>query len=313
MLLNEILKIKYPIVQGAMANIATADFAAAVSNAGALGVIATGAMNPQQVADAVVRCRSLTDKPFGVNVMMMNHHSPEIFEVLCQLKPAVVTTGAGNPGPYMAKLKEAGIFVIPVVPTVSLAIRMQQAGADMVIVEGTEAGGHVGEMTTMALVPQAVDSLNIPVIAAGGIGDGRGFASALMLGAIGVQMGTLLLASEECPIHENYKNAVLKAKDSDTVVTGRSVSAPVRILRNPMSQEYLRLEKEGATKDELEKLTLGALRKAVFDGDVKNGSVMMGQIAGMIKEVKPLKKIFEDIILDAKQQPPKLQGKLDQL
>lgn len=313
MLLNEILKIKYPIVQGAMANIATADFAAAVSNAGALGVIATGAMNPQQVADAVVRCRSLTDKPFGVNVMMMNHHSPEIFEVLCQLKPAVVTTGAGNPGPYMAKLKEAGIFVIPVVPTVSLAIRMQQAGADMVIVEGTEAGGHVGEMTTMALVPQAVDSLNIPVIAAGGIGDGRGFASALMLGAIGVQMGTLLLASEECPIHENYKNAVLKAKDSDTVVTGRSVSAPVRIMRNPMSQEYLRLEKEGATKDELEKLTLGSLRKAVFDGDVKNGSVMMGQIAGMIKEVKPLKKIFEDIILDAKQQPPKLQGKLDQL
>lgn len=313
MLLNEILKIKYPIVQGAMANIATAEFAAAVSNAGALGVIATGAMNPQQVADAVVRCRSLTDKPFGVNVMMMNHHSPEIFEVLCQLKPAVVTTGAGNPGPYMAKLKEAGIFVIPVVPTVSLAIRMQQAGADMVIVEGTEAGGHVGEMTTMALVPQAVDSLNIPVIAAGGIGDGRGFASALMLGAIGVQMGTLLLASEECPIHENYKNAVLKAKDSDTVVTGRSVSAPVRIMRNPMSQEYLRLEKEGATKDELEKLTLGSLRKAVFDGDVKNGSVMMGQIAGMIKEVKPLKQIFEDIILDAKQQLPKLQGKLDQL
>jgi enoyl-[acyl-carrier protein] reductase II len=313
MLLNEILKIKYPIVQGAMANIATAEFAAAVSNAGALGVIATGAMNPQQVADAVARCRSLTDKPFGVNVMMMNHHSPEIFEVLYQLKPAVVTTGAGNPGPYMAKLKEAGIFVIPVVPTVSLAIRMQQAGADMVIVEGTEAGGHVGEMTTMALVPQAVDSLNIPVIAAGGIGDGRGFASALMLGAIGVQMGTLLLASEECPIHVNYKNAVLKAKDSDTVVTGRSVSAPVRIMRNPMSQEYLRLEKEGATKDELEKLTLGSLRKAVFDGDVKNGSVMMGQIAGMIKEVKPLKQIFEDIILDAKQQLPKLQGKLDQL
>lgn len=313
MLLNEILKIKYPIVQGAMANIATAEFAAAVSNAGALGVIATGAMNPQQVSDAIVRCRSLTDKPFGVNVMMMNHHSPEIFEVLYQLKPAVVTTGAGNPGPYMAKLKEAGIFVIPVVPTVSLAIRMQQAGADMVIVEGTEAGGHVGEMTTMALVPQAVDSLNIPVIAAGGIGDGRGFASALMLGAIGVQMGTLLLASEECPIHVNYKNAVLEAKDSDTVVTGRSVSAPVRIMRNPMSQEYLRLEKEGATKDELEKLTLGSLRKAVFDGDVKNGSVMMGQIAGMIKEVKPLKQIFEDIILDAKQQLPKLQGKLDQL
>jgi enoyl-[acyl-carrier protein] reductase II len=313
MLLNEILKIKYPIVQGAMANIATAEFAAAVSNAGALGVIATGAMNPQQVEDAVARCRSLTDKPFGVNVMMMNHHSPEIFEVLYRLKPAVVTTGAGNPGLYMEKLKEAGIFVIPVVPTVSLAKRMQQAGADMVIVEGTEAGGHVGEMTTMALVPQAVDNLDIPVIAAGGIADGRGFASALMLGAIGVQMGTLLLASDECPIHENYKNAVIKSKDSDTVVTGRSVSAPVRIMRNPMSQEYLRLEKEGASRDELEKLTLGSLRKAVFEGDVKNGSVMMGQIAGMIKEVKPLKQIFEDIILDAKNQLPILQGKLDQL
>ena len=313
MLLNEILKIKYPIVQGAMANIATAEFAAAVSNAGALGVIATGAMNPEQVEAAVIRCRSLTDKPFGVNVMMMNHHSPEIFEVLYRLKPAVVTTGAGNPGPYMEKLKEAGIFVIPVVPTVSLAKRMQQAGADMVIVEGTEAGGHVGEMTTMALVPQAVDALDIPVIAAGGIGDGRGFASALMLGAIGVQMGTLLLASEECPIHENYKNAVIKAKDSDTVVTGRSVSAPVRIMRNPMSQEYLRLEKEGASRDELEKLTLGSLRRAVFDGDTRNGSVMMGQIAGMVKEVRPLKQIFEDVVSDAKAQLPKLQETLGKL
>ncbi len=313
MLLNEILKIKYPIVQGAMANIATAEFAAAVSNAGALGVIATGAMNPEQVEAAVIRCRSLTEKPFGVNVMMMNHHSPEIFEVLYRLKPAVVTTGAGNPGPYMEKLKEAGIFVIPVVPTVSLAKRMQQAGADMVIVEGTEAGGHVGEMTTMALVPQAVDALDIPVIAAGGIGDGRGFASALILGAIGVQMGTLLLASEECPIHENYKNAVIKAKDSDTVVTGRSVSAPVRIMRNPMSQEYLRLEKEGASRDELEKLTLGSLRKAVFDGDTRNGSVMMGQIAGMVKEVKPLKQIFEDVVSDAKAQLPKLQETLEKL
>lgn len=313
MLLHQRLNIKYPIIQGAMANIATAEFAAAVSNCGALGVIATGAMDAQMAYDAILTCRKLTDKPFGVNVMLMNPHSAAIVDVICELKPAVVTTGAGNPGPYIPKLKEAGIMVIPIVPTVSLARRMEQANADMVIVEGTEAGGHVGEMTTMALVPQAVDALNIDVIAAGGIADGRTFNAAMSLGAIGVQVGTCLLVAQECPIHQNYKEAIIKAKDSDTVVTGRSVSAPVRILKNAMSNHYIKLEKEGADREELEKLTLGSLRKAVFDGNMKDGSVMMGQIAGMMKEVKPLSVIFEEMISQAKVEQKKLEEKLGQL
>ena len=202
---------------------------------------------------------------------MMNPNADAIFEVICELQPAVVTTGAGNPGKFIARLKELGILVMPIVPTVALALRMQQAGADAVIVEGTESGGHVGELTTMALVPQVVDALTIPVIAAGGIADGRGFNAALSLGAIGVQVGTCLLAAEECPIHENYKQAIISAKDTDTIVTGRSVSAPVRIKKNRMAQTYVKLEKEGATREELEKLTLGSLRRAVFDGDMETG------------------------------------------
>jgi enoyl-[acyl-carrier protein] reductase II len=243
----------------------------------------------------------------------MNPHTEAIFDLIAELKPALVTTGAGNPGKYIPRLKALGIIVVPIVPTVALALRMQQAGADMVIVEGTEAGGHVGELTTMALVPQVVDTLTIPVIAAGGIADGRGFNAALSLGAIGVQVGTCLLVAEECPIHTNYKNAILNAKDTDTVVTGRSVSAPVRIKKNQMSQRYIKLEKEGADREELEKLTLGSLRKAVFDGDMENGSVMMGQIAGMVKEIKPLKAIFEDMVNDAKQQSLVLNQKLEAL
>ncbi len=313
MLLNEILGIKYPIVQGAMANIATAEFAAAVSNSGALGIIGTGAWPAEVARAAILKCRELTDKPFGVNVMMMNPHTEAIFDLIAELKPALVTTGAGNPGKYIPRLKALGIIVVPIVPTVALALRMQQAGADMVIVEGTEAGGHVGELTTMALVPQVVDTLTIPVIAAGGIADGRGFNAALSLGAIGVQVGTCLLVAEECPIHVNYKNAILNAKDTDTVVTGRSVSAPVRIKKNQMSQRYIKLEKEGADREELEKLTLGSLRKAVFDGDMENGSVMMGQIAGMVKEVKPLRAIFEDMVSDARQQAVYLNEKLEAL
>jgi enoyl-[acyl-carrier protein] reductase II len=313
MLLNEILGIKYPIVQGAMANIATAEFAAAVSNSGALGIIGTGAWPADVARAAILKCRELTDKPFGVNVMMMNPHTEAIFDLIAELKPALITTGAGNPGKYIPRLKELGIIVVPIVPTVALALRMQQAGADMVIVEGTEAGGHVGELTTMALVPQVVDTLTIPVIAAGGIADGRGFNAALSLGAIGVQVGTCLLVAEECPIHVHYKNAILNAKDTDTVVTGRSVSAPVRIKKNLMSQRYIKLEKEGADREELEKLTLGSLRKAVFDGDMENGSVMMGQIAGMVKEVKPLRTIFEDMVKDARQQAISLNEKLEAL
>jgi enoyl-[acyl-carrier protein] reductase II len=313
MLLNEMLGIKYPIVQGAMANIATAEFAAAVSNSGALGIIGTGAWPADVARAAILKCRELTDKPFGVNVMMMNPHTEAIFELIAELKPALVTTGAGNPGKYIPRLKELGIMVVPIVPTVALAIRMQQAGADMVIVEGTESGGHVGELTTMALVPQVVDALKIPVIAAGGIADGRGFNAALSLGAIGVQVGTYLLVAEECPVHMNYKQAILDAKDTDTVVTGRSVSAPVRIKKNSMSQKYIKLEKEGANREELEKLTLGSLRKAVFDGDMENGSVMMGQIAGMVKEIKPLANIFENMVNDAKNQAKLLNTKLEAL
>lgn len=313
MLLNERLGITYPIIQGAMANIATAEFAAAVSNSGALGIIGTGAWSAEVARAAILKCRELTDKPFGVNVMMMNPQTEAIFDVIADLKPKLVTTGAGNPGKYIPMLKALGIIVVPIVPTVALALRMQQAGADMVIVEGTESGGHVGELTTMALVPQVVDALHIPVIAAGGIADGRGFNAALSLGAIGVQIGTCLLVAEECPVHSNYKNAVLSAKDTDTVVTGRTVSVPVRIKKNLMSQKYIRLEKEGADREELEKLTLGSLRKAVFEGDMENGSVMMGQIAGLVHEIKPLAAIFADMVHDAKKQVLVLNAKLEAL
>jgi len=313
MLLNKMLGIKYPIIQGAMANIATAEFAAAVSNSGALGIIGTGAWPVEVARAAILKCRELTDKPFGVNVMMMNPHTEAIFDLIAELKPVLVTTGAGNPGKYIPKLKALGIMVVPIVPTVALAIRMQQAGADMVIVEGTESGGHVGELTTMALVPQVVDAVTIPVIAAGGIADGRGFNAALSLGAIGVQVGTCLLVAEECPVHMNYKQAIMNAKDTDTVVTGRSVSAPVRIKKNSMSQKYVKLEKEGANREELEKLTLGSLRKAVFEGDMENGSVMMGQIAGMVTEIKPLASIFDEMIKDAKKQSIVLTLKLEEL
>lgn len=306
MLLHKLLNIKYPIIQGAMAHIATAEFAAAVSNCGALGVVGTGAMDPKMAEAEIIKCKQLTDKPFAVNLMLMNPHSSEIVDLIIKHKVAVVTTGAGNPGPFMKKLKDANIIVIPIVPTVALARRVETAGADMVIVEGTEAGGHVGELTTMTLVPQVVDAINIPVIAAGGIADGRGMNAVLSLGACGVQIGTILLATNECPVHDNYKNAVIKAKDSDTVVTGRSVSAPVRIMKNVMSTTYVQLEREGINRDELEKLTLGSLRRAVYDGDTKQGSLMMGQIAGLIKEIKPLKQVFEDLMIDSKEQFEKL-------
>lgn len=299
-MINEILGIKYPIFQGAMANISTAEFAADVSNSGALGIIGTGAMDAKMVRESIKKCKELTDKPFGVNVMLMNPYCDEIIEVILDEKVAVVTTGAGNPGVYVEKLKAQGIKVIPVVPSVALARRMESVGVDAVIVEGTESGGHVGELSTMALVPQVVDAINIPVIAAGGIADGRGFNAAISLGAIGVQVGTCLLVAKECPVHQNYKNAVIKAKDIDTVVTGRSINTPVRILKNDMSRKFLQLEKEVSSREELEKLTLGSLKRAVIEGDVKNGSVMLGQISGMIKEEKTLKEIFENIMQESK-------------
>ena len=299
MKLQELLHTKYPIIQGGMANIATGEFAAAVSNAGALGLIASGGMDHVKLKEEIDKCRALTDKPFGVNLMLMNPDADAIAELLYEEKIPVITTGAGNPGKYMAKWKENGSMVIPVCASVLLARKMVEAGADAIIAEGGESGGHVGDMTTMTLLPQMVDALDVPVIAAGGIADGRQMAAAYVLGACGVQIGTCLLVSEECPIHENYKNALIKAKDNGTTVTGRSQGAPVRILKNRMARQYLKLEKEGADKMELEKITLGGLRKAVLDGDVDMGSVMAGQVCGQLKEIRPLADILESMYTDA--------------
>lgn len=295
MKLNELIGTKYPLIQGGMANIATGEFAAAVSNAGALGLIASGSMDAEKIQEQIHICRSRTDKPFGVNIMMMNPYVDEIAKLMIEEKVPVVTTGAGNPGKYIADWKEAGIKVLPVTATVALARRLARSGADAVIIEGTEAGGHVGELTTMALIPQVVKAVDIPVIAAGGIACGEQVLAAFALGAVGVQVGTCLLVAEECPIHENYKQAVVKAGDTDTVVTGRIGGVPVRTIKNRMTKEYLKREKEGATREALEEFTLGSLRKAVFDGDAQNGSIMAGQVAGLCNEVKPVKTIIEEL------------------
>lgn len=295
MLLNEILNIKYPLIQGAMANITDGLFAAQVSNAGALGIIATGAMNKEEARREIQICKEHTKKPFGVNIMLLNPHAEEIIALVCEEKVPFITTGAGNPAKYLAKLKENNVKVFPVVANVALAIRLERAGVDGLIVEGTESGGHVGEQTTLTLVPQICDKVKIPVVAAGGIADRRGFNAVRALGACGVQVGTVFLASDECKIHANYKAAVINARDSDTTVTGRSLNAPVRILKNEMSRKYLEIEKNLADRAELEKLTLGSLRRAVIEGDTKNGSLMMGQIAGLIKEIRPVATIIESI------------------
>ena len=295
MKLNEFLGTEFPFIQGGMANIATGEFAAACSNAGALGLIGTGGMNAETLRSHIRTAKALTSKPFGVNIMLMNPEADAMAQVVVEEGVPVVTTGAGNPGKYIAAWKAAGIKVLPVVAAATLAVHLERAGADAVIAEGTESGGHVGEMTTMALVPQVCDAVHIPVIAAGGIADGRQLAAAYALGACGVQVGTCLLVSEECPIHENYKAALLKARDSDTIVTGRTGGAPVRVLKNRMSREYVRQEKAGADKMELEKYTLGSLRRAVFEGDTVTGSLMAGQVAGMLHEIRPLRAIFEDL------------------
>ncbi len=287
--IRDIIKTKYPIIQGGMANIATGEFAAAISNAGGLGLIAAGGMKPDQLRENIDRARELTDKPFGVNIMLMHPQADEFAKIVVEEGVKVVTTGAGNPGKYIPMWKEAGIKVIPVVAAAVLAKHLAPLGVDAVIAEGTESGGHVGEMTTMALVPQVVDAVDVPVIAAGGIADGR------QLGACGVQVGTCLLVSEECPVHENYKAALLRAKDSDTIVTGRIGGTPVRVLKNRMSREYVRQEKAGADKMELEKYTLGSLRRAVFEGDTATGSLMAGQVAGMLHEVRPVAEILDEL------------------
>ena len=296
MKLNELLGIEFPIIQGGMANIATGRFAAAVSNAGALGLVASGGLDADGLRAQIRDAKAATNKPFGVNLMLMNPHIDELARVVVEEGVQVVTTGAGNPGKYVPAWKEAGIKVFPVVAAPVLAKRLERYGIDGVIAEGTESGGHVGEMTTMALVPQVADAVSVPVIAAGGIADGRQLCAAFALGACGVQVGTILLASEECPIHDNYKAAVLKAGANDTVVTGRSGGAPVRVLKNKMAREYLRMEKQNLPLEEMEKLTLGSLRRAVFDGDVDTGSFMAGQVAGMIHEIKPLRQIFEELM-----------------
>lgn len=308
MKLNEMLGIKYPIIQGGMANIATGKFAAQVSNAGALGIIASGGMDAEAIRKEIQECRKLTDKPFGVNLMLMNPDVDNIAQMLAEEKVKIITTGAGTPGKYMPMWKEAGIMVIPVVASTALARKVEQLGADAVIAEGGESGGHVGDMTTMTLVPQVIDSVNIPVIAAGGIADGRQFVAAMALGAAGVQIGTCLLVSEECPIHVNYKEALIKAKDNGTAVTGRSLGAPVRIIKNQMAREYLKLEAKGVGRDELEQITLGGLRRAVFDGDVKTGSVMSGQVCGQLKEIRPLAEILDGLYEDAKKELAKLKA-----
>lgn len=306
MRLQDLIHTKYPIIQGGMANIATGEFAAAVSNAGALGLIASGGMNHEQIKAEIDKCRALTDKPFGVNLMLMNPDVDAIAELLYEEKIAVITTGAGNPGKYVARWKENGSIVIPVVASVALAKLLVRGGVDAVIAEGGESGGHVGDMTTMTLLPQVVDAVDVPVIAAGGIADGRQMAAAYALGACGVQIGTCLLVSEECPVHDNYKQALLRAKDNSTTVTGRSLGAPVRILKNKMAREYLKVEAAGADKMELEKFTLGGLRRAVFDGDMETGSVMAGQVCGQLTEIKPVAEILKELYEDGRAQLEKL-------
>lgn len=293
-----------------MANIATGEFAASVSNAGALGLIGAGGMDTATLKKNIEICRSLTDKPFGVNIMLMNPCADEMAQLVIDEKVPVVTTGAGNPGKYVAAWKEAGIKVLPVVPSVALAKRLEKYNVDAVIVEGTEAGGHIGDLTTMALVPQVVEAINIPVIAAGGIASGKQVLAAYALGACGVQVGTCLLASEECPIHENYKQAIVKAKDTSTTVTGRIGGTPVRIIKNKMAKEYIKREKEGAGMEELEKYTLGSLRKAVLEGDVDNGSLMAGQVAGMVNEIQPVATIIKNLFDDCKNELNRLESEI---
>lgn len=298
--ITELLGIKYPIFQGGMAWIAEAELAAAVSNAGGLGLIAGGSAPIDYLREQIRKCRSLTDKPFGVNIMLMSPNAEELAQLVIDEDVPVVTTGAGNPGKFMAAWKEAGVKVIPVVPSVALAKRMERGGADAVIAEGTESGGHIGENTTMCLVPQVVDAVEIPVIAAGGIADGRGIAASFMLGAEGVQVGTRFLASDECVVHPTYKELVVKAKDTDSVVTGRYTGHPCRNVKTKFSKKLASGESNGSiTPDEFEELTLGSLRKAVQDGNLDEGSFLCGAIAGMITEIKPCKDIVEEMFSKA--------------
>ncbi|MFA5524770.1 MAG: enoyl-[acyl-carrier-protein] reductase FabK [Tissierellales bacterium] len=295
----DLLGIEHPILQGGMAWVATAELAAAVSNAGGLGIIGCGAAPREVIYEEITKIKKLTSKPFGVNIMLLSPYVDEIVDLICEERVPVVTTGAGNPGKYMSRFKEFGAKVIPVVPSVALGKRMEKIGADAIIVEGTEAGGHVGEITTMSLVPQVVDEVSIPVIAAGGIADGRGLIAALALGAKGVQIGTRFVCTDECQVHENYKFAIVKSSDRDAVVTGRSTGHPVRSLKNKFTKNLIELERQNTDIETIEKIGVGMLKNAVIDGDIENGSIMAGQISGLIKDIKSCKAVIQEIMKEA--------------
>lgn len=306
MWLDEKFSLKYPIIQGGMARVATGNFAAAISNAGGLGLIGSGGMTCEMLKEAIHEAKSQTDKIFGVNLMLMNPEADKQAQLVIDEGIKVVTTGAGNPGKYMKAFKEAGIIVMPVVPSVALAKRMERSGADAVIAEGCESGGHIGELTTMTLLPQVKAAVDIPVIAAGGIASGKQALAALALGADGFQVGTMLLVAKETPIHENYKQAVLKAHDTSTIVTGRIHGTPVRILKNKMAKAYLEKEKAGTSLMELEKFTLGGLRRAVVEGDIETGSLMAGQVVGQLDHEAPVAKIFADFFQQLRDEQKRL-------
>ncbi|MCI5873418.1 MAG: enoyl-[acyl-carrier-protein] reductase FabK [Roseburia sp.] len=296
---SRLLKTKYPVIQGGMAWVAEYHLAAAVSNAGGLGLIGAASAPPEVVREQIREVKKRTDKPFGVNVMLLNPNAADVARIVIEEGVPVVTTGAGSPAKFMEAWKQAGVTVIPVVASVAMAKMMERAGADAVVAEGMESGGHIGAQTTMALVPQVADAVQIPVIAAGGIADGRGVAAALMLGAEGVQMGTRFITAKESIVHPGYKERVIKARDIDSEVTGMSTGHPIRVLRNQMSREYLKMEKEGASFEELEHLTLGSLRKAVVDGDVVHGSLMAGQSAGLVKKEQTCEEILTELMQEA--------------
>ena len=300
MTITQLLGIKYPVFQGAMAQIARYELASAVSNAGGLGILASGGMSPEELREQIKKCKEQTTKPFAVNLMLMMPNINEIIDVVIEEGVKIVTTGAGTPRKFMPRLTEAGVKVIPVIPSVKAAKKMEELGCAAVVVEGMEAGGHVGTSTTMALLPQVTKAVNIPVIAAGGIADGRGVAAAFCLGASGVQMGTVFLATHECPISIEYKNSIVEADDTSTTLTGMKFGAPVRGIKNELTKRYHELEAQSSTLMELEELTLGSLRKAVYDGDVENGSVMSGQIAGLVDEIRSVEQVIVDVLEEAK-------------
>ena len=300
MTITQLLGIKYPVFQGAMAQIARYELASAVSNAGGLGILASGGMSPKELREQIKKCKEQTTKPFAVNLMLMMPNINEIIDVVIEEGVKIVTTGAGTPRKFMPRLTEAGVKVIPVIPSVKAAKKMEELGCAAVVVEGMEAGGHVGTSTTMALLPQVTKAVNIPVIAAGGIADGRGVAAAFCLGASGVQMGTVFLATHECPISIEYKNLIVEADDTSTTLTGMKFGAPVRGIKNELTKRYHELEAQSSTLMELEELTLGSLRKAVYDGDVENGSVMSGQIAGLVDEIRSVEQVIVDVLEEAK-------------